>query len=175
MVTRYFLAAAFAILLLASASSAYYLNATREEMLTKYQTYVEPKIPKSARMLVGDERVNVYVGRKVLGIETKRGELSSFELRPVESPSVVVTISDSAAEKIEARKMGILQAIDSGGIKIDAKNFFSALKIETMKRIYAVSGADDELLGKKKGSARADTYNSIYVQRARIANSLKSE
>ena len=170
MVTKGFLAAAFAMLLLSSAASAYYLNATREEMLVKYQTYVEPKIPKSAKMLVGDERVNIYVGRKVLGIETKKGELSSFELRPVENPTIVVTISDSAAEKIDDRELGILPAIDSGGIKIEAKNFFSALKIEMAKRIYAVSGADDELLGKNKGSGRVDTYNSIYVQRARIWN-----
>ncbi len=152
-----------------SLASAYELSETREEMLLYYYSNIEDKIPKSARMLVGDEKINVYLGGKVIGIETKYGKLSTFELEPVEKPGIIIVVSDYAAQAISARKMGILEAIDKGEIRIQAKNLFSLLKVEAAKRIYAVSGADKELLGEKKPS-QADAYNSVFVQRAKIWN-----
>ncbi len=148
---------------------AYALTETREEMLTYYQEKIEPKVPKSARMLVGNEKINVYVGGKVLGIETRRGELYSFETAPLNNPTIIVTVTDEAFGSIEQKKTGILPLIESGGIRIEAKTFFSAIKIETIKRIYAVSGMDDVIMGRKKGYSAMENYNSIYVQKVRIA------
>ena len=160
------------LLVLACAANAYTLNDTREEMLTYYQTKLEPKIPKSARMLIGDEKVNVHIGGRTLGIETRNGELYSFETSPVEGAGIDVVVSDAAAEAIKQKKSGILPFLENGEIRITTTNFLSTLKIETAKRIYAVSGADDQISGKKKTSERMDTYNSIYVQRARITGSM---
>ena len=164
------LVAAVFLLFLLSVSSAYVLNWTRDEMLDEYHAMVEPKIPKSAKMLLGDERINAYVGGKVIGIETLRGELYYFELAPVDDPTIVATISDSAAEAIEQKRMGIMAALESGGIKIEGKNLLSMLKVEVLKRIYAVSGADRQLLGRKQTTTMAGIYNSLFMQRAWIEN-----
>jgi len=160
----------FALVLLQLAYS-FEMNMTREEILANYQEKVGPKIPQSAKVLIGDERMNVYVAGRVFGVETKRGELYYFETYALNNPGVVVTVSDYAAEQISKKKMGITQAINSGGIRIEPKNFLSALKVEAAKRIYSASGGDDYLLGKKKTPAeKAGTYNAIYVSRTRIWN-----
>jgi len=143
-------ALAVAFILLASTSFAFKISQSRDELLIYYQTYVQEKIPKTAKLLIGDEAVNVYIGGRVFGIRTKYGDLYSFEEVALEKPGIVVKVSDSAAEKIAKRQMGVMQAIDSGGIRIEAKSFMSALKVEAAKRIYAVSGADEKILGKKK-------------------------
>lgn len=155
------------ILILVSAASAYVLNSTREGMLSYYNSEIEPKVPKTAKILLGDERINVQAGGKTIGIQTVRGELAVFEFYPVEDPTVEITVSDWAAEAIEGRKIGIMQALESGGITVRTNNFFSFLKVEMIKRIYAVSGADDAILGKKKGTV-ASALNSMLVQRVRI-------
>ncbi len=164
------LAAAVSLLFLLSSVSAYILNWTRDEMLDEYHTVVEPKLPRSAKMLLGDERINVYVGGKVIGIMTLHGELSYFELSPVDNPTIVATVSDSAAEAIEAKTMGLMAALESGGIRIEGKNLFSILKVEAIKRIYALSGADAKILGRKQTATAAGIYNSLFVQKARITN-----
>lgn len=162
---------ASALLTLACLSHAFVLNDTREEMLSYYQTKLEPKVPKSARMLMGDEKVNVHIGGRTLGIEIRNGELYSFETYQVQGAGIDITVSDSAADAIRQGKSGVLAQLEKGEIKITTTNFLSTLKIETAKRIYAVSGADDQIIGKKKSPpADSGTYNSIYVQRAKIAN-----
>ena len=158
----------FALLCL-SLDSAYYITQTRDQLLDYYFSHVDDKIPKSARMLIGDERINVYVGGQAVGVETRRGQLYSFEMYALEKPSIVVRVSDDAAEKITGRKMGIIQAIDTGGIKIEPKNLFSAFKVEMMKRIYAVSGADDKLLGRGSTPLPPFTAGAMYaIRKARI-------
>lgn len=163
---RAMLAAAFALILLSSAS-AYVLNSTREEMLSYYNSEIEPKVPKTAKILLGDERINVEVGGRTIGIQTVRGELAVFEFYPLEKPGVEIIVDDSAAEAIGNRKMGVMQAMESGGVSVKANNFFSFLKVEMIKRIYAVSGADDAILGNRKGTAAA-ALNSMMVQKIRI-------
>ena len=160
----------FAVLVafLISSCSAYSLNLTREQMLAYYQSSIEPKIPAAARMLLGDERINVYVGGKVLGIETARGQLYSFETSPMQDPTIVVAVGDSAVENISAGREGILSAIDSGEIRIAPKNFFSAIKVEAMKRVYAVSGADRRISGAGAAWQAGSGLNSLYVQRTWI-------
>ena len=64
--------ALFAVLLL-SVSYAYQIEQSREELLAKYYAYVDAKVPKTARMIVGDEKVNAYIGQSVVGIETRGG------------------------------------------------------------------------------------------------------
>ncbi|MEM4634110.1 MAG: hypothetical protein QW275_03070 [Candidatus Anstonellaceae archaeon] len=145
-------------------------NYTREQIIAEYHK-VEPKLPKSAKMLIGNERVNAYVGGRVIGAEFRGGELYSLEMHPVKNPGIEVTISDAAVQAIREKKSGILPLIEKGEIRITTTNFLSSLKIEAAKRIYAVSGADEQITGKKKPSA-AEAYNSAYIQRARIANSL---
>jgi putative sterol carrier protein len=157
------------LLLFLSLANSYAIRQTREEMLDYYYRNIDEKIPKSARMLIGDEKVNVYIAGQPLGIETRRGYLYAFEKSALENPTIIVKVSQEAADKITKKEMGILQAIESGEIRIEAKNFFSAMKVEAMKRIYAVSGADDQILGKKKPQADSSVYSSIYLQRARIA------
>ncbi len=162
-----------AICLLLSAAYAYRLNASREELLAYYQNHLEEKMPKSAKMLIGNERINIYIGGQVFGIETRLGELYYFEAYALEKPGIVVNVSDDAAQRLAKKKIGILQAIDEGGIRIDSRNFLSALKVEMIKRIYAVSGADDQFLDRKKGTVPAppmQDYNSLYTQHARIWN-----
>lgn len=150
---------------------SYTLNKTREELISDYQEKISPKIPQSAKILVGNERINVYVESKVFGVEVRRGELYYFETYALNNPGIVVTISDHAAEQISEKKMGIMQAINSGGIKIESKNLLSGLKVEAAKRIYSASGGDDYLLGKKKTpSETANTYNAFYISRTRIWN-----
>jgi hypothetical protein len=150
-------------------ANAYYLSQTRDQLLEYYFANVEGKVPQTARMLIGDERISVYVGSQPMGIETRRGQLYSFELRAIENPTIIVRVSDEAAEKIAHKQMGIMQAISSGGITIEPKTLLSSVKVEMMKRIYAVSGCDDKLLGKKYVSPQPFTYNSIYTMlKARI-------
>jgi hypothetical protein len=164
----------FAICLLLSALHAYRLNASREELLAYYQNHLEEKMPRSAKMLIGSERINVYVGGEVFGIETRLGELYYFEEYALEKPGIVINVTDDAAQKITTGKAGILQSIDDGGIKIESKNFLSALRVETIKRIYAISGVDDQLTGRKKGMfpspPAAPGYSSTYTQTAHIWN-----
>jgi hypothetical protein len=155
------------LLLLLSCASAYTIKSSREQMLAKYYENYD-KIPKSARLLVGDESVNAYIGQSVIGIKIDNGELTYFEFSPVKNPGIVIVVSDSAAERIERGQMGILQAIDNGGIKITAKSFMSALKVEALKKIYAMSGADRELVKGQTGSPPLS--NSIAILRARIVN-----
>ncbi|MEM2138430.1 MAG: hypothetical protein QW568_05050 [Candidatus Anstonellaceae archaeon] len=143
-------ALAVAFILLASTSFAFKISQSRDELLIYYQTYVQEKIPKTAKLLIGDEKLNVYIAGRVFGIQTKYGDLYSFEEVALEKPGIVVKVSDDAAEKIAKKQMGVMQAIESGGIKIEAKSFLAALKVEAAKRIYAVSGADEKLLGKRK-------------------------
>ncbi len=164
--------AAFAFLaLLLSSCSAYSLNWTREQMLAYYQGSMEPKLPRTAKLLLGDERINAYVGGKALGIETKHGELYSFEMAALSSPTIVVGVDDSAIQNLSAGRCGILAAIDSGEITVEPQNFFSAIKLEAMKRIYAASGADRKLFGANTAPWQAaNSANSLYVQRARVEN-----
>ncbi|MCX8197172.1 MAG: hypothetical protein N3G80_02560 [Candidatus Micrarchaeota archaeon] len=119
-----------------------------QDMILYYQSNIAPKIPKSAKMIIGDEKINAYVKGYVIGIETKRGELFNLQLREIENPTITVWISNNAYEQIKKRKMGVLEAIDKGEIRIEGKNLLSSLKIETAKRIYAVSGADNLFLKK---------------------------
>jgi len=161
---------AFAIFLAAllASCSAFDLKYSREEMLSYYQTSIEPVVPKSAKTLLGDERINLYVGNRSFGIETKRGELYGFELRPISEPTIIVNVSEEAASAIAAKKYGVMNAIRNGGIKVCTSNFMSAIKVGMMQRIYAVSGADDVLTGKKMPPRGLDTYGALYIQRARI-------
>ena len=117
---------------------------------------------------MGDERINLQIGGKTLGIELKRGEIYSFGFSPLQNPTIEAFVSDSAAEAIEAKKSGILPALENGGILVHTSNFFTAMKVEMIKRIYAISGADDLISGKKAPPRSMDSYNSIYVQRASI-------
>ena len=163
--------AAFVFLaLLFSSCSAYTLSLTREQMLTYYQGSMEPKLPRTAKLLLGDERINAYVGGKALGIETRHGELHSFEMSALTDPTIVVRVTDSALEGISAGREGILAAIDAGEIAVEPQNFLSAIKLEAMKRIYAASGADRKLFGAGASWQAANSANSLYVQRARIEN-----
>lgn len=164
------LALALFSLFLFSLCFSYTLSASREEMLNYYYSSIEGKLPKSARMLIGDERVNVYLGGQVVGLETMRGELYSFETSPVQAPTIVIRVSDSAMEGITSKKIGLLAAIETGEIQLEPKTFFSAVKIEMIKRIYAASGADRKLFGSGASGWQNGNYNSLYVQRTRIEN-----
>src|SRR3989338_9078864 len=159
----------FAALLLASVSFSYKVQQSREEILSYYYSSIDAKIPKSAKMLVGDEKVNVYIGTDSIGIETHGGELSSFEMVPLENPGIEIWVSDYAAEAMVKKRMGVLDAIDAGGITIKTHGWYQAFKVEVIKRLYAVAKIDDIVLGKKKAGA-GDLSNSAYVQRARITN-----
>ncbi|MCX8175090.1 MAG: hypothetical protein N3E51_02705 [Candidatus Micrarchaeota archaeon] len=160
---------AVAFLLLSSLSFPYEIKSSREELLAQYYAHIDPKIPKSARAILGDEKVNVIVGRQVIGIETKRGQLSYFEFQPVKNPTIVIIISEEAAEKMARGESGLLAALESGGVRIEPKNLLSAIKVETIKRIYAASGADEKIFGHKKSpSALLPSVNSI-AARIRIA------
>lgn len=161
------------VLMVASCSFAYQLRQNRDEMLTYYYSNIDAKVPKSAKLLVGDERINVYLGNDILGIETNGGELAYFEKVPVENPGIVIRVDNDAAEKIAKKQLGVLAAIDSGGIEIEATNWYSGFKVELLKRLYAVAKIDDIVLGKKKsGTSSGEIYNTAYVQRARIVNCL---
>ncbi|MCX6773089.1 MAG: hypothetical protein NTV88_04970 [Candidatus Micrarchaeota archaeon] len=168
-----FAAIAFILILICSTSFAYQLTATRDEMLNYYYAAIDSKLPKSIKMLVGDEKANVYIGGKVLGIETRGGELKTFETTEVENPGIIIRISDFAAEKISQKQSGVLTAIDSGEITIETKGWYTTFKVEVIKRLYAVSKLDDVLLGKKNsGATQGGIYNSAYAQRVRIVNSI---
>lgn len=164
------LAAVALVLLSLGALQATIVLQSREEMLNYYYSSVDGKIPKSARMLIGDEKINVYVSSQAIGIETTRGELSSFETYPVAKPTIVVRVSDTALERLSARKTGLLALVDTGEIRIEPKTLLSALKVEAMKRIYAVSGADRQLFSSPSAPQAPNSFNSLYVQRTRIEN-----
>ena len=116
-----------------SSCSAFVLNASRDEMLAYYQTYLEPKIPSSAKALIGDERINVQLGGKTLGIELKHGELTGFGIGAIDSPSIEVIVSDAAAEAIKGKREGMLDAINNGGITVKTNDFFTMIKVEMMR------------------------------------------
>jgi len=163
-------AAIFALLavLLISVSYAYQIEQSREQLLTKYYSQVDAKVPKSVRTLIGDERVNMYIGHSVIGFETYRGELRSFEYAPLSNPTITIIVSDDAAEKIENRSMGIQEAIDSGGIRIRESNWVSMLKVEALKRAYAVSGIDRRLTNQSISEDEIYSTNSLFM-RTRIS------
>ena len=158
-----------AVLLLASASFSYKITQSREEMLSYYYSNIDAKVPKTAKLLLGDEKINVYIGGDSIGIETRAGELASFEMVPLENPGIEIWVSDYAAEAMVKKRMGVLDAIDAGGITIKTHGWYQAFKVEVIKRLYAVAKIDDIVLGKKKAGA-GDLSNSAYVQRARITN-----
>lgn len=160
----------FAALLLASVSFSYKVQQSREEMLSYYYSNIDAKVPKSAKMLIGDEKVNIYIGTDNIGIETRGGELASFEMVPLENPGIEIWVSDYAAEAMVKKRMGVLDAIDAGEITIKAHGWYQAFKVEVVKRLYAVAKIDDIVLGKKNAGAGTDLSNSAYVQRARITN-----
>ena len=161
---------AVVLLLFSSVSFSYKIVQSREEMLSYYYSNIDAKVPKTAKLLIGDEKINVYIGTDIIGIETHGGELSSFELTPLESPNIIIRVSDYAAEAIAKKRMGILDAIDEGEITIETKGFYAAFKVEVVKRLYAVAKIDDIVLGKKKAPAGTDLSNSAYVQKAKITN-----
>jgi len=159
--------ALFAVLLL-SASYAYQIEQTREALLAKYYSYVDAKIPKSARMILGDEKINAYIGQSVIGIETRKGELYSFEYTALKDPNIVIVVTDDAAEKIENRSMGILEAIDNGGIKIKTYNWLSAFKVAAIKNAYSLSGIDKRLTNKNVKEDEIYSANSLFMNRPRV-------
>ncbi|MCX8194610.1 MAG: hypothetical protein N3G22_00665 [Candidatus Micrarchaeota archaeon] len=158
------------LLALFTLAFSFEIKQSREEMLDYYFSHIEDKIPSSAKMLIGNEKMNVYVGGKVIGVEVKNGRLYSFEMHPVEKPNVIIHVSDEAAEKISNGESGIMQEIDRGGIRLEAKNLLSAIKIEMIKRIYAISGADEKIKKENKKLASAPlTADSLYfVKKAKI-------
>ncbi len=169
------LAAAAILSLLLTQCFAYELIQSRDEMLTYYYLQVEDKIPKSARMLIGDERINVHLGGQTIGIETMRGNLYSFETTPVPDPTLEITVSDTAAEKLSKGESGVLPLLETGEIKLEPKNLFTAIKMGMITRLYAASGADEKLTARKhptENSAISQTLNSIYVHRVKIMNFL---
>jgi len=150
-------------------ANAYQIEQSREQLLSKYYSQVDQKVPKSARVLVGDERINAYIGHSVIGMETRRGELYSFEYAPLANPSIVIIVTDDAAERIENRSIGLLEAMDSGGITVKANNWVSAFKVEALKRAYAVSGIDARLTDKSVKEDEIYSTNSLFMQRARFS------
>ena len=152
---------------LLSACTAY-PNYTREQLLNYYQSNVQPKLPRTALMLIGSERINVYAAGRVFGIVTLNGNLASFDTKPVSDPTIIVTISDSAIDKLYDRQEGLLAALSSGEITIKTTNFFSALKIAAIKSIYAASGADSRFFSPGADWPAAPGTNSMLVQRVWI-------
>ena len=159
--------ALFAVLLL-SVSYAYQIEQTREELLAKYYAYVDAKVPKTARMIVGDEKVNAYIGQSVVGIETRGGVLYSFEYAPLKNPDVVIIVTDDAAERIENRTMGILDAMDSGGIKIKTYDWLSSFKVAALKSAYEMSGIDRRLTNASVKEDEIYNTNSLFMNRQRF-------
>lgn len=154
--------------LLICVSYAYQIEQSREELLAKYYAYVDAKIPKSARLIMGDEKVNAYIGQSVVGIETRNGELYSFEYAPVKNPNIVIVVTDDAAEKIENRSMGVLEAIDNGGITIKTYNWFSAFKVAALKSAYSLSGIDKRITDKNVKESDIYSANSLFMNRPRV-------
>ncbi|MFA6328726.1 MAG: hypothetical protein WCY41_04740 [Candidatus Micrarchaeia archaeon] len=159
--------ALFAVLLL-GAAHAYQIEQTREELLAKYYAYVDAKVPKSARLIVGDERVNAYIGHSVVGVETRAGELYSLEYAPLKDPSIVIIVTDDTAERIEGRTEGILEAMDNGGIKVKAYNWFSSFKVAALRNAYALSGIDRRLTDKSIRENEIYSANSLFMARQRV-------
>ena len=159
--------ALFAAVLL-SLSYAYQIEQTREQLLAKYYAYVDAKVPKSARMIVGDEKVNAYIGQSVIGIETRKGELYSFEYAPLKNPNIVIIVTDEAAEKIENRSMGVLEAIGNGGIKIKTYNWLSAFKVAALQNAYSLSGIDRRITDKSVQEEEIYNTNSLFMIRQRV-------
>ncbi|MFA6907460.1 MAG: hypothetical protein WC263_01400 [Candidatus Micrarchaeia archaeon] len=159
--------ALFAVLLIGM-SCAYQIEQTREQLLAKYYAYVDAKLPKSARMIIGDERVNAYIGHSTLGIETKRGELYSFEYAALKNPDIVIVVTDEAAEKIENRTMGVLEAIDNGGIRIKTYGWLAMFKVAALKNAYAISGIDRRLTDKNIDEHEIYSTNSLFMNRPRV-------
>jgi len=159
--------ALFAAVLL-SLSYAYQIEQTREQLLAKYYAYVDAKVPKSARMIVGDEKVNAYIGQSVIGIETRKGELYSFEYAPLKNPNIVIIVTDEAAEKIENRSMGVLEAMGNGGIKIRTYNWLSAFKVAALQNAYSLSGIDKRITDKSVQEEEIYSTNSLFMIRPRV-------
>jgi hypothetical protein len=147
---------------------AYTIDQSREQLLAKYYADVEPKIPPSARMLVGDERINAYIGNQTFGAVVVNGDLESFDYSLVDNPTITIRVTDYAADSISDGQMGIMDAINNGGITIQTSNLLSALKVAVMERIYAASGYDKRLT---QGNGMIDD-SQPYVQTTNVMNSL---
>jgi hypothetical protein len=150
--------ALFAFLLLISTCFSYEISISRDKMVEYYYQKVAAKIPKSARLLLGSETINAYVGKSVVGIRTRNGELEALEYYSFDSATISIYVEDGAAARIEAGEEGVIAAINNGGIKITSNNLFTAFKIEALKKIYAVSGYDAVLQGK---TSQAEQYRAI--------------
>lgn len=160
--------ALFTLALLAASLFCYEITMTREQLIEKYYSEVDAKVPRSAKLLLGDETINAYIGQSVLGIKTKNGELETLETYPLTRATITIRVDDEAALNIEKKKIGILAALGSGGVKITTSNWLSSFKVEALKKIYGVSGYDKKLTSGEAGTASAS--NSIMVQRAKIYN-----
>lgn len=161
---------ACALLLFLPILCPYSIPYTREELLDKYYKYSD-KVPRSARLLLGDETINVHIGDSVIGIKTKNGELSALETYAFQRATITITVDAATASKLDRHETGIIKAIDEGGIRIKTSNLLSGFKVEALKKIYAVSGYDKQLYSQpSKGESQPDAYNSIYVQRASFQN-----
>lgn len=145
--------------------NAYTVNQSREQLLARYYADVEPKIPPSARMLIGDERINAYIGNQTFGAVVQRGSLTAFDYSPLDNPTITVRVSDYAADSISKGQMGIMDAIDNGGITIQTSSFLSAIKVAMMERIYAASGYDRKIA---QGSGSQES-EYVYIQRTSVA------
>ncbi|MCX6769702.1 MAG: hypothetical protein NT051_03410 [Candidatus Micrarchaeota archaeon] len=165
---KYMLLVAF--LSLMGSIFAYQLNVSRDWLLEKYYSKVSDQIPKSARLILGSERINVLIGKSTIGIETKNGELASLEMYAIASPTITITVDDATAEKLERREIGALSAMNSGGIRVKTSNLYSAFKVEVLKKIYSASGADKTLTStpaqSKSGSSAplSDIQNAFYMR-----------
>ncbi|MCX8198132.1 MAG: hypothetical protein N3F07_02980 [Candidatus Micrarchaeota archaeon] len=156
--------AAFLSLAFFSLAHPFAFNYTRQEIITHYQSKIEPQVPKSARMLIGDEKVNVEIGGKAIGAEFQKGELVYLEMGRLANPGIEISVSDYAAEEIQQGRSGVIPMLDRGEIKVKANSFLAALKVEAAKRIYAISGADEKITGSKKKEPPQKTA----AQKARI-------
>ncbi|MCX6771623.1 MAG: hypothetical protein NTX79_06215 [Candidatus Micrarchaeota archaeon] len=157
----------FAALLLC-ASHAYQIDQSRDDLLAKYYAYVDAKVPKTARMIVGNEKVNAYIGQSVIGVETRNGELYSFEYAALANPDIVVIVSDEAAEKIENRSTGVLEAMDNGGIQIKTYSWLAMFKVAALRNAYALSGIDKRLTNRTIDERDIYNANSLFMVRQRV-------
>ena len=158
---------AFAALTLLSISAAYQLNVSRDELIERYYSQVADKIPKSARLLLGDETINAYIGSSVIGMRTKNGELAELEMRALDRPTISITVDGATAQMMEGGEIGVLSALDSGGIRVKTSNWFSAFKVEALKKIYATSGMDGKITEKKTAGAPPEYFgvtNSFFAR-----------
>ena len=98
-------------------------------------------IPKFAKTLLGNERINLLINmndgsKKELSFVTKEGKIISYEKKPLENPTMLITASESIIDSVSSSSnpsADFAKAIKNKSINIEPKKLKGKIKFSAAK------------------------------------------